>query len=199
MNRILKKYGLLILIVLLALPEVRAQEKDTTDFMIGIVEGEDTLIHKNIQEVWVMPPRSFESRRHERRYNRYVNKVKKVLPYAKEAGRLLEKYEPVYFALEEQSDRRQLMKKLEDELMSRYKDELKKMTISEGRILLKLIDRETSRTSFKLLKDFRGGFSAFFWQGIARLFGSDLKAEYDPEGEDRMLEEIVTLVEVGYF
>ncbi|HKL34359.1 MAG TPA: DUF4294 domain-containing protein [Tangfeifania sp.] len=199
MNRILKKYGLLTLIVLLALPEVWSQEKDTTDFMIGIVEGEDTLIHKNIQEVWVMPPRRFESRRHERRYNRYVNKVKKVLPYAKEAGRLLEKYEPVYFALEEQSDRRQLMKKLEDELMSRYKDELKKMTISEGRILLKLIDRETSRTSFKLLKDFRGGFSAFFWQGIARLFGSDLKAEYDPEGEDRMLEEIVTLVEVGYF
>ena len=198
MNRILKKYGLLTLIVLLALPEVCSQEKDTTDFMIGIVEGEDTLIHKNIQEVWVMPPRSFESRRHERRYNRYVNKVKKVLPYAKEAGRLLEKYEPVYFALEEQSDRRQLMKKLEDELMSRYKDELKKMTISEGRILLKLIDRETSRTSFKLLKDFRGGFSAFFWQGIARLFGSDLKAEYDPDGEDRMLEEIVTLVEVGY-
>ncbi len=198
MNKIIKKYGLLTLFVLLALPAVWAQEKDTTDFIIGIVEGEDTLIHKNIQEVWVMPPREFESRRHERRYNRYVHKVKKVLPYAKEAGRLLEKYEPAYFALEEQSDRRQLMKTLEDELMSKYKDELKKMTISEGRILLKLIDRETSRTSYKLLKDFRGGFSAFFWQGIARLFGSDLKSEYDPEGEDRMLEEIVTLVEVGY-
>ncbi|MFW5822144.1 MAG: DUF4294 domain-containing protein [Tangfeifania sp.] len=198
MNRILKKYGLLTLFVLLTLPAVWAQKKDSTDFMIGIVEGEDTVIHKNIKEVWVMPPRKFESRRHERRYNRYVHKVKKVLPYAKEAGRLLEKYEPVYFALEKQSDRRKLMKNLEDELMSQYKDELKKMTISEGRILLKLIDRETSRTSFRLLKDFRGGFSAFFWQGIARLFGSDLKAEYDPEGEDRMLEEIVTLVEVGY-
>lgn len=198
MNKIIKKYGLLTLFVLLALPAVWAQEKDTTDFIIGIIEGEDTLIHKNIQEVWVMPPREFESRRHERRYNRYVHKVKKVLPYAKEAGRLLEKYEPAYFALEEQSDRRQLMKTLEDELMSKYKDELKKMTISEGRILLKLIDRETSRTSYKLLKDFRGGFSAFFWQGIARLFGSDLKSEYDPDGEDRMLEEIVTLVEVGY-
>lgn len=198
MNKILKKYGLFILVVWLTLPAVWAQEKDTADFMIGIIEGEDTLIHKNIQEVWVMPPREFESRRHERRYNRYVHKVKKVLPYAKEAGRLLEKYEPVYFALEEQNDRRQLMKNLEDELMSQYKDELKKMTISEGRILLKLIDRETRRTSYKLLKDFRGGLSAFFWQGIARLFGSDLKAEYDPEGEDRMLEEIVTLVEVGY-
>lgn len=198
MKNLIKKYGWLTLMVLLILPAARAQEKDTTNFMIGIIEGNDTLIHKNIKEVWVMPPREFESRRHKRRYNRYVQKVKKVLPYAKEAGRLLEKYEPVYFALEEQSDRRKLMKNLEDELLAQYKDELKKMTISEGRILLKLIDRETDRTSYKLLKDFRGGFSAFFWQGIARIFGSDLKAEYDPDGEDKMLEEIVTLVEVGY-
>lgn len=198
MNKILKKYGLLTVLLLLVLPAVWAQKKDTADFMVGIVEGRDTLIHKNIQEIWVMPPREFENRRHKRRYNRYVHKVKKVLPYAKEAGRLLEKYEPVYFALEEQRDRRQLMKNLEDELLAQYKDELKKMSISEGRILLKLIDRETSKTSYKLLKDFRGGFSAFFWQGIARLFGSDLKAEYDPDGEDKMLEEIVTLVEVGY-
>lgn len=198
MNKILKKYGLLTLFVLLVLPAVWAQKKDTTDFVMGVVEDGDTLIHKNIKEIWVVPPRKFENRRHERRYNRYVHKVKKVLPYAKEAGRLLEKYEPVYFALEDQGDRRKLMKSLEDELMSQYKDELKKMTISEGRILLKLIDRETSRTSYKLLKDFRGGVSAFFWQGIARLFGSDLKSEYDPDGEDRMLEEIVTLVEVGY-
>jgi hypothetical protein len=198
MKKLIAKYGWLTLLALLVLPAARAQEKDTTNFMIGIIEGDDTLIHKNIKEVWVMPPREFENRRHKRRYNRYVQKVKKVLPYAKEAGRLLEKYEPVYFALEEQSDRRKLMKNLEDELMDQYKDELKKMTISEGRILLKLIDRETSRTSYKLLKDFRGGVSAFFWQGIARLFGSDLKAEYDPDGEDKMLEEIVTLVEVGY-
>lgn len=198
MRKLIKKYGWLTLLALLTWPAAWAQEKDTTDFMIGIVESGDTLIHKNIKEVWVMPPREFESRRQKRRYNRYVQKVKKVLPYAKEAGRLLQKYEPAYFALEEQSDRRQLMKNLEDELLAQYKDELKKMSLSEGRILLKLIDRETSRTSYKLLKDFRGGFSAFFWQGIARLFGSDLKAEYDPEGEDKMLEEIVTLVEVGY-
>ena len=198
MNKKVKKYGLAIALLLCIFAPARGQEKDTTDFMIGIIEGEDTLIHKNIKEVWVMPPREFENRRQERKYNRYVRKVKKVLPYAKEAGRLLEKYEPVYLALEEERDKRQLMKNLEDELMDQYKDELKKMTISEGRILLKLIDRETSRTSYRLLKDFRGGVSAFFWQGIARLFGSDLKAEYEPEGEDRMLEEIVTLVEVGY-
>lgn len=199
MSKIIRKYGLVTLLIVFIFPSVFGQEKDTTDIMMGIIEGEDTIIHKNIQEVWVIPPREFKNRRQKRRYSRYVMKVKKVLPYAKEAGRLLEKYEPVYLSLEEPKDRRKLMKNLEDELMDQYKDELKKMTISEGRILLKLIDRETSRTSYKLLKDFRGGVSAFFWQGIARLFGSDLKAEYDPEGEDRMLEEIVTLIEVGYY
>lgn len=198
MNKLVRKYGLIAMLLLFVASNGWGQKKDATDFNIGIVEGEDTLIHKNIKEIWVMPARQFENRRQKRRYNRYIRKVKKVLPYAKEAGRLLDKYEPVYFALEEQKDRRQLMKNLEDELMDQYKDDLKKMSISEGRILLKLIDRETRRTSYKLLKDFRGGVSAFFWQGIARLFGSDLKAEYDPEGEDRMLEEIVTLVEVGY-
>lgn len=198
MSKMIRKYGLTAIICLFFVPSVFGQERDTTDIMIGIVEGEDTLIHKNIQEVWVMPPREFENRREKRRYNRYVKKVKKVLPYAKEAGRLLQKYEPIYFAMEEQKARRLLMKQLEDELMAQYKDELKKMSISEGRILLKLIDRETDRTSFRLLKDFRGNISAFFWQGIARIFGSNLKAEYEPEGEDKMLEEIVTLVEVGY-
>ena len=189
---------LLFFAVVCCFPAVLAQEKDTSEIFIGIVEGDDTLIHKNLEEIWVMPPKEFESRRHKRRYNRYVRKVKKVYPYAKEAGRLLEKYEPQYFALEDQKERRQLMKSIEKQLLDEYKDDLKKMSISEGRILLKLIDRETDRTSYRLLKDFRGGFSAFFWQGIAKLFGNDLKAEYDPTGDDRMLEEIVTLIEVGY-
>lgn len=180
------------------IPAVFAQEKDTSEIFIGIVEDGDTLIHKNLEEVWVMPPKEFKSRRHRRRYNRYVRKVKKVLPYAKEAGRLLKKYESQYLALDDQGDRRRLMKKIEKQLLDEYKDDLKKMSISEGRILLKLIDRETDRTSYRLLKDFRGGFSAFFWQGIAKLFGNDLKSEYDPTGEDKMLEEIVTLIEIGY-
>lgn len=178
---------------------ISAQEKDTAGIMMGIVRDGDTVIHVNLKEIWVMPPKKFPNRREERRYYSYVNKVKKVYPYAQLAGEKLREYEPLYFSLETDRERRLLMKNLEEQLLEEYKDDLKKLTISEGRILIKLIDRETRRTSYNLIKDFRGGFSAFFWQGIARLFGSDLKTEYDPDGEDRILEEIIMLIEVGYF
>ena len=174
-----------------------AQEKDTTDFMMGYVKDSDTIIHKNIKEVWVMP-KTFKNKRLERRYWRYINKVKKVYPYAVKARELLIKYEPEYEKLEKQSDKRKLMKKLEKELLAEHKDELKRWSISDGRILLKLIHRETKHTPYKLIKDFRGDLSAFFWQGIARLFKNNLKGEYDPEGEDKVLEEVVILIELGY-
>jgi hypothetical protein len=174
-----------------------AQKKDS-DVMIGIVERGDTIIHRNIPEITVIPQQEFKNARHERRYNRYVEKVKKVYPYAKLAGEMLQEYEPKYLALDDDRERRRMMKDLEQQLLDEYKDDLKRMTISEGRILLKLIDRETSKTSYTLIKDFRGGVPAFFWQGIARLFGGDLKTEYDPDGEDKVLEQIVTMIEIGY-
>jgi hypothetical protein len=177
--------------------EVSAQEKDTS-LMLGIIKKGDTLIHRNIPEVIVVPQQDFKNARQERRYNRYVEKVKKVYPYAKLAGEMLQEYEPKYLALNDDRERRRMMKDLEQQLLDEYKDDLKRMTLSEGRILLKLIDRETSKTSYTLIKDFRGGVPAVFWQGIARLFGSDLKAEYDPAGEDKVLEQIVTMIEIGY-
>lgn len=177
--------------------ESTAQKSDDS-FMMGIIENGDTIIHKNLIEITVFPEKKFKNNRQERRYNRFVNKVKKVYPYARMAGEMLSEYEPKYLALESDKDRRRLMKDLEQQLLDEYKDDLKRMTLSEGRILLKLIDRETSHTSYALIKDFRGGVSATFWQGIARLFGSNLKSGYEPQGEDRMLEEVVTLIEVGY-
>lgn len=177
---------------------LKSQERDTTDFTMGIVEGNDTIIHKNLEEISVWPKKRFKNRRQERRYWRYINKVKKVYPLAVEARELLKKYEPEYQTLEKQSDRRKLMKKLEKELLAEHKEELKKWSISDGKMLIKLIDRETNRTSYSIIKDFRGGVSAAFWQGIARIFRNNLKAEYDPLGEDRVLEEIVSLIEMGY-
>jgi len=191
--------GIILVFLFICADSISAQEKDTAGIMMGIVRDGDTVIHVNLKEIWVMPPKKFPNRREERRYYSYVNKVKKVYPYAQLAGEKLREYEPLYFSLETDRERRLLMKNLEEQLLEEYKDDLKKLTISEGRILIKLIDRETRRTSYNLIKDFRGGFSAFFWQGIARLFGSDLKTEYDPDGEDRILEEIIMLIEVGYF
>ncbi len=193
MNRLI-----FILIFSVIVIGLNAQERDTSDFMIGLVKDKDTIIHKKIQEVTVFPQRKFKNKRQARRYSRYIQKVKKVYPLALEARELLEKYEPEYYAMEDKRDRKKLMKKLEKELLAEHMDELKKWSISDGRILLKLINRETERTPYELIKDFRGDFSAAFWQGIARIFSNNLKSEYDPDEEDRILEEIVSLIEAGY-
>ncbi|MDX8340865.1 DUF4294 domain-containing protein [Draconibacterium sp. IB214405] len=187
-----------ILIFLLGAGFAGAQENDTSEINMGYVQDGDTIIFKNIKEVVVFPNREFKNKRQYRRYTRYVAKVKKVYPLAVEARELLAEYEPQYNALEEPKERRKLMKQLEKELLDEHKDELKKWSISDGRILLKLINRETERTPYSLIKEFRGGFSATFWQGIAKLFKNDLKAGYEPEEEDKVLEEIVTLIELGY-
>ena len=195
---LLLKRVIIILILSVFFIELKAQERDTSELYMGIIEGNDTLIHKNIGEVRVFPQRTFKNKRQQRRYTRYILKVKKVYPLAVKARILLAKYEPEYYALENQRDRRKLMKKLEKELLAEHMEDLKKWSISDGRILLKLINRETERTPYVLIKDFRGGVSALFWQGIARIFSNNLKTGYNAEEEDRFLEEIVALIEAGY-
>ena len=197
MRRIIQ-IGIVALFFVSAFAHCANAQKADSPFMLGIIKDGDTIIHKKIPEIVVIPQHDFKNPRQERKYNRYILKVKKVYPYAKLAGELLRKYEPEYLALDNDRDRRKMMKNLEKQLLDEYKDDLKRMTISEGYILIKLIDRETLKTSYSLIKDFRGGVPAVFWQGIARIFGSNLKTEYDPYGEDRLLEEIVTLIEIGY-
>lgn len=187
-----------ILIFIVYALGLKAQKRDTSDVMMGIIQKNDTLIHKLIKPVVVFPERKFDSKRQYRRYSRYVLKVKKVYPLAVEARELIKKYEPLYYAMEDRKDRRKLMKNLEKELLAEHKEELKKWSITDGRILLKLINRETERTPYDLIKDFRGDVSAVFWQGIARLFSNNLKDEYDADEEDKLLEEIVVLIELGY-
>ena len=166
---------------------------------MGIVQGSDTIIQVRVKEIWVYPERKFSSTRQQKYYSRYVAKVKKVYPLAVEAKILLQKYEPQYYALNSQRERRKLMKNLEKELLDKHKEELKKWSISDGKILLKLIDRETERTAYSLIQDFRGDVSAVFWQGVARLFKNNLKDEYNPDNEDKLLEEIVRKIESGYY
>ncbi len=173
--------------------------QDSSKYVLGKIEGNDTIITVQLRDIWVYPERKFSSKKEQRYYSRYVAKVKKVYPLAVEAKKLLDKYEPIYYSLDSQRDRRKLMKNLEKELLDNHKEELKKWSISDGKILLKLIDRETDRTAYSLIRDFRGDASAVFWQGIARLFKNNLKDEYDPVNEDRLLEEIVRKIESGYY
>lgn len=82
--------------------------------------------------------------------------------------------------------------------MKRFEKQVRKLTVTQGIILVKLIDRETGRTSYQVIKDLKGGFTAFFWQGIARIFGNNLKTEYDPENQDKVMEDIVLGIESGF-
>ncbi|HKJ43013.1 MAG TPA: DUF4294 domain-containing protein [Sunxiuqinia sp.] len=189
-------YVILILILGLAKNSF-AQARDSINVLNGVEEGGDTLPHQTLDPISVFPKPKFHSRREERRYWRLERKVKKVYPYAVAAGKLMEKYNDEYLAAKTDRERRKYVKQVEKELFARYGSELKKLSISEGRILIKLIDRQTGHTSYELIKDVKGGFTAFFWQGVARIFGNDLKAEYDPFMEDYLIEQIVRRIEAG--
>ncbi|MBE6203440.1 MAG: DUF4294 domain-containing protein [Rikenellaceae bacterium] len=138
----------------------------------------------------------YGSRRDFKKFERMVRAVKKVYPLAKEASRRMEK---ISVNLEElkRRDRKKYTSEVEEALKKEITPMLWKMTRYEGVILLKLIDRETDKTAFSIIKLYRSGFVAGFYQTLARLFGNNLKLEYDPEGEDQMLEQIVRLYEAG--
>ena len=131
------------------------------------------------------------------KYNRLIYNVKKVYPIAREADRRLKEMEAHLLSLSSSKAQQAYLKEAEKELKKEYTPVLKNMTFSQGKVLIKLIDRETTRTSYALVKELRGNFTAFFWQGIARIFGANLKDTYDRDGEDKMIEHIILLYEAG--
>lgn len=177
-----------------------AQEKEKKDTLIitrtVIVDG-DTIPNVSIEEVIIFPRLVFKNRYRERRYSKLVRDVKKAYPYAKLANDKLLNMESEFVKLQTEKERDKYIKTVEKQLMNEFGSELKKLTVTQGRILLKLIDRETGNTSYELVKELRGTISAVFWQTIARLFGSDLKAQYDPKGADKLIERVVRMIETG--
>lgn len=148
--------------------------------------------------VYKSPQRAL-SKNEQKRYNRLHRYVKKVYPYATLAASKLKECEVELIGIEDEGERRKIMKKVEIALKEKYGDELKNLTVTQGKILLKLIDRQTGHTSYELLKELRGSFSAAMWQGLAVLFGHSLKLDYEPGGEDWMIEDIITKIENGTY
>ncbi|MDR1154882.1 MAG: DUF4294 domain-containing protein [Bacteroidales bacterium] len=162
------------------------------------VEKGDTVYYVRLRELVVRAPRKFKSRAEERQYWKLVYNVKKVYPYAKLAGKKLHELNEQYLKLNSEKERRAYSKQAEESLKAEFEGELRKLTISQGRILLRLVDRETGNTTFEILKDFRGSLSAVFWQTVAKIFGSNLKTRYNPSsGEDKIIEQIITQIEEG--
>jgi hypothetical protein len=131
------------------------------------------------------------------RYQRLIYNLKKVYPYAQVVrarfGAINEELEKI----PEERDRKKYLRQTEKDIFGEYEDEVRDMTITQGRLLIKLIDRETLNTSYELIRQYRGNFSAAFWQSIARIFGTNLKEEYDPYGEDAIIEIIIHELEAG--
>ena len=157
----------------------------------------DTLPVVNLKEVRVIPRPHFKTRREYRRYSRYVRNVKKVYPYAKFTAALLNEMEEHLDSLTTEREKKAYIKKVEKSLKAKYSDVIWNMTFSQGKILIKLIDRETGMTSYEIIDRMKGAFNAGFWQAVARLFGSNLKTRFDPDGQDRVLNQIVMMIEYG--
>jgi hypothetical protein len=163
----------------------------------GIVRDGDTIPVMYLDDVYVWGNKTFRNSAESRQWDRLVRNVKKAYPYAKLAGYKYIEYSQKLAGVNSESKRKALMKQAEDELNEQFGSELKDLTMSQGKILLKLIDRETSNSSYDIVKDFRGGFRAFFYQSFARLFGYNLKVKYDPVGTDADIERIIQMIESG--
>ncbi|MBK3516928.1 DUF4294 domain-containing protein [Carboxylicivirga sp. N1Y132] len=161
-----------------------------------IVEN-DTIPHVNLKEIPIIPPYKFKNKRHKRRYGKLVRNIKKVLPFARSAGERINDINAHLATLSSEKEKKDYLNEAEEELFNEFERPLRKLTFSQGRLLIKLINRETGDTTYELIKQYKGGVSAFFWQGIARLFGSNLKSEYHKDGDDQMIEHIILLIDNG--
>jgi hypothetical protein len=160
------------------------------------MEDGDTIPLIQLKEITVFNWKT-SSRSEERRLTKLMKNVKIVYPYARLAGIKLEEYQEVLMQAPDDKTRRKIMKQVENELEAEYGAELREFTVSQGKILLKLVDRETGNSSYDLVADLRGEFRAVFYQTFARFFGLNMKLRYDPEGEDREIEVIVQMIESG--
>jgi hypothetical protein len=196
------KPSIIILFILIVSAGISAQNRSVGESgesgkLAMVITGNDTVYYAFLRDLYVYPKISFKNKKQEAFYWRTVRDVKKALPYAKIVSSELIRVNTLISTFENEKDRKKYLAQYEKEVFRRYEKDLRKLTINQGRLLLKLIDRETSSTSYDLIKNYRGNVSAFFWQGMARLFGSNLKSEYDAQGNDRIVERVIVLVESG--
>lgn len=163
----------------------------------AIVLDGDTIPYIELKPVVIFSPRFFSSRAEENRHRRLVHNVRRVYPFARLAGQKFAYYTQVLDTLPNEAARRRLMRQVERDLRSEFEDDLVRLTTAQGAILIRLIDRETQHSSFEVVREFRGAVSAVFWQSLGRIFGYNLRVRYDPNGQDRQIEEIVLLIEAG--
>ena len=165
--------------------------------MMVQVENGDTMYLSWLREVLVYPTMRFKNKKQEKFYWKTVRDVKKCLPYAKMITADMRYADAELAQLPDDKSRRKWWRAFERQLFRKYEKDFRGMTASQGMMLMKLMDRETDKTSYELIKQYKGKATANFWQFIAKLFKNDLKEEYDAEDKDRITERVINLVESG--
>jgi hypothetical protein len=162
-----------------------------------ITNNNDTIKVMMLGDIYVYPPQAFKNPAEQEQYLRLIRDVKRTLPFAKLVyATLIETYEYI-MTIPDEKEREEHLKRIEKDLYAEYMPVLKKMSLSQGKLLIKLIDRECNQTSYNLVKAFLGPFRAGFWNLFAGMFGASLKTNWDPKGKDAATERIVELVEMG--
>jgi Domain of unknown function (DUF4294) len=199
-----KKKSLYILIVLTFSSTFSLLSQKKYEYVPGmeipaevIYENGDTIYQFDLNEIYTYETNKFASKEEEKIFWQLVRDLKVTLPYAKLIGRELNKTNKTLSSMSNDKDRKKYIEAYEKAVFKKYEADLKKMTVRQGKLLFKLIDRECEQTPYELIKIYRGSFSAFFWQSVARLFGSNLKAEYDINGNDKTIEKIIKMIESG--
>ena len=179
--------------------EVRLKVKAYEGYTRFVDQYGDTCRMTYIRNITVYPPMKFRNKKEEQFYWRTVRDVRKTLPYAKLAfSTLCETYEYIQ-TIPDKKERERHLKRLERDIFNQYKPVVKKMTKGQGKVMLKLINRETDQTSYNIVKAFLGSFRAGFWQTFGRFFGMNMKAGFNPakNGEDAIIDRVATLIEQG--
>jgi len=161
-----------------------------------IING-DTVLLVDLAPITIMPPLTFETNRQYKRYSRLVLYVKKVYPYSQLVKTQLAEIHANLDNYKTEKEKKKYIDLKEKELKQEFEGQLRSLTFTQGKILIKLINRETGQTTFDIVKELKGSLNAYFWQSIARIFGSNLKMEYNATGDDIMIEDIVVRIENG--
>ena len=162
-----------------------------------VLEAGDSIQYMEMNNVYVFPPMTFENQRQAEAFMRLVKNVKIVLPIAKEARKIMMETAEYLETLPDKNAKEAHMKVVERSIMKEYKPRMKKLTFSQGKLLIKLIYRESNSSGYELIQAFLGPVRAGFYQAFAWAFGASLKKRYDPEGIDRLTERVVLMVEAG--
>lgn len=191
----------LLLVLMFLSTDAKAQWKagpNDTILVAYVVVNGDTMTYKELETIFVFANMTKEQQERYKQWTRLRNAVYVTYPYAIQAGAIINDVNANLTHIKDKRKRSSYLKTKESELKKRFADPITSLSVYQGKVLMKLINRETNNNCYELIKEYRGGFTARFWQTIAWIFGSSLKQDYDPYGEDAEMEKIVKEVAVMY-